>query len=123
MSWAIKLLPERPQFPQVGDAWFMPGWTEMESLSKYYKSHNKQNRPPLVVCLPDSQVQYTPFCVDIASDDDDDKGWTVTGTPPLITVTPSINAVGSYHGYIKNGIISDDCEGRKFPHAGKDNLC
>lgn len=41
-------------------------------------------------------------------------GWVVTGEIPLITLSPSINIVGSYHGYIQNGIIQEDCEGRKF---------
>lgn len=40
--------------------------------------------------------------------------WTVTGEWPNITVTPSINSVGRYHGWIQNGVITDDCEGRKF---------
>lgn len=41
--------------------------------------------------------------------------WTVQGAPPNITVSPSISQVGIYHGYIRNGVITDDCEGRKFP--------
>lgn len=41
-------------------------------------------------------------------------GWAVKGTPPNITVHPSINMNGRYHGFIKDGVITDDCEGRKF---------
>lgn len=41
--------------------------------------------------------------------------WTVEGTPPGITVSPSIHQVGHYHGFIKGGVISEDCEGRPFP--------
>lgn len=41
--------------------------------------------------------------------------WTVTGTLPKITVSPSINQVGVYHGFVKEGIVSEDCEGKKFP--------
>lgn len=41
--------------------------------------------------------------------------WDVQGVPPRITVSPSINLQGAYHGWIKDGVISDDCEGRKFP--------
>jgi hypothetical protein len=40
--------------------------------------------------------------------------WNVQGTVPNITVTPSINCVGYYHGFISEGIISEDCEGRKY---------
>lgn len=41
-------------------------------------------------------------------------GWTVQGEWPNVTVTPSINCVGVYHGYIQNGQITEDCDGRKF---------
>ena len=41
--------------------------------------------------------------------------WSMVGTPPAITVSPSINCVGSYHGWIRAGVLTDDCEGRKFP--------
>jgi len=40
--------------------------------------------------------------------------WAVQGTVPNITVHPSINLVGIYHGFLKNGIVSEDCEHRKF---------
>lgn len=42
--------------------------------------------------------------------------WTVTGTPPNISVSPSINLVGLYHGHIVGGIITPDAEGRSFTH-------
>ena len=41
--------------------------------------------------------------------------WSVSGTVPKITVSPSIYQVGYYHGFIRDGIITDDCDGRKFP--------
>lgn len=40
-------------------------------------------------------------------------GWTVTGTPPMITVQPSVNydddeeGVKHYHGFVTNGVIGD----------------
>jgi hypothetical protein len=52
------------------------------------------------------------------------RKWTVTGMPPLIDVSPSIAQQGGpncYHGFIGRphtpapGIITEDCEGRKFP--------
>jgi hypothetical protein len=45
----------------------------------------------------------------------DGPKWNVQGTIPQITVTPSINCVGHYHGFVTGGVISDDCEGRTFP--------
>lgn len=44
----------------------------------------------------------------------DGETWTVNGDPPNISVSPSINAVGDYHGWLQNGVLSDDCEGRRF---------
>ncbi len=43
--------------------------------------------------------------------------WDVKGTLPEITVSPSIAQQGGrvYHGFVKNGIVTRDCEGRKFP--------
>ena len=40
--------------------------------------------------------------------------WIRTGEPPKVTAHPSINHVGQYHGFLKAGILTDDCEGRKF---------
>lgn len=41
--------------------------------------------------------------------------WDVQGALPEITVSPSISQVGFYHGFVKGGIITPDCEGRSFP--------
>jgi hypothetical protein len=41
--------------------------------------------------------------------------WDVQGVPPQITVNPSILQTGFYHGFIRGGVITDDCDGRKFP--------
>jgi hypothetical protein len=40
--------------------------------------------------------------------------WSRTGDAPCITATPSINHVGQYHGWLRNGVLTDDCEGRTF---------
>lgn len=32
-------------------------------------------------------------------------GWTITGELPRITVSPSINVVGRWHGWIRDGVI------------------
>lgn len=53
------------------------------------------------------------MCLDQNSTDGT-SGWTVSGEAPNLTVTPSINAAGEYHGFITNGVIGDDLEGRKF---------
>ncbi len=40
--------------------------------------------------------------------------WTRTGEAPNVTAHPSINHVGQYHGWLKNGVLTDDCEGRTY---------
>jgi hypothetical protein len=45
--------------------------------------------------------------------------WTLSGDIPNVTASPSINFVGTYHGWVQNGVVSDDCEGRKFDVNGK----
>ncbi len=37
----------------------------------------------------------------------DGPRWDVTGTPPHITVSPSINVIGVWHGFIRDGVILD----------------
>ena len=81
-------------------------------VSPQYLATHAVHRPPLVVELPSGH-----FCIDSVYTKDGvprDRGWTVTGEPPNITLTPSINVKGAYHGWITNGVISDDCEGRTF---------
>ena len=63
----------------------------------------------LVVVLPNGAG---PWCIDGLSSDG--KGWTRTGTPPLLTVSPSIGRQHTdgtpgwrYHGWLKNGVLSD----------------
>ena len=43
-----------------------------------------------------------------------DRRWTRTGEAPCVTVTPSINHQGVYHGWLRDGVLTDDCEGRTF---------
>lgn len=46
-------------------------------------------------------------------------GWTRTGDPPNVTVSPSIwiqiPGPRGYHGFLQNGQWSDDLEGRTYP--------
>ncbi len=106
-----------PDIVEIGTMWLAPYHLlgdRAKRLSPNYHSQWAGKRAPLVVCLPNN----TFFCVDNMATDGG-NGWTVTGEAPLITVSPSINIVGSYHGWIKNGVISDDCEGRVFDGEGR----
>lgn len=88
-------------------------------LTAHYWAHNA-GRPPIMVLLPQRYSTgpgLQEFCVDGQCHNGERgyyDGWTVSGTPPQITVSPSINMVGSYHGYLQNGVVTDDVDGRKF---------
>lgn len=114
MPWQIRLLPKAPPWEErrVGDAWFADdAWTSTETEN--YRANNA-GRKMLFVTLPSKHgPEGLPFCVDGPASRDS-VGWVVTGVPPMITVSPSINVIGDYHGFIQAGVITDDCEGRKF---------
>lgn len=80
-------------------------------LSTTYVEQRMAHRPPLMVRLPGG----IDFCIDSRADSPGgETGWHVTGEEPELTLSPSINVMGTYHGYIRGGFITDDCEGRTF---------
>lgn len=109
--------------PTPGDIYEEPWYLNEfpEDLSPYYFTHNA-HRPPLVLVLPAAfhvRGSTMNFCVDSKASIGgklQPDGWVVTGAPPDLTVAPSINAQGTYHGFLQNGVLTDDCEGRQFPH-------
>src|SRR5690349_19716063 len=104
-----------------GDMWLCPWYTEGENkadhlrwlesghgfLSREYVEQRWDTRPPLVLRLPDG----TDWLIDGLSTNG--GGWIVTGEPPNITASPSIQSPG-YHGYLQNGVLTDDIEGRTY---------
>lgn len=90
-------------------------WAKEDWLSDYYRQNNS-HRQPLFVVLPGRHL----FLVDGKCFKDGEKygGWAVTGEAPLITVHPSINIGGMYHGHLQNGVLSEDCEGRTYDELG-----
>lgn len=119
MPWQCKLITEEqcnsPDYkPEFGHMRFAP-WIDWD-LSPEYKRDWEGKRPPIVVCIPQmfgDKIRSRWFCPD-SKYTGKENGWTVTGEVPNITVSPSINAVGSYHGWLQNGILSDDLEGRIY---------
>jgi hypothetical protein len=143
MSWNCRMITYGKETTsktmQIGDMFYAPTKEEMEAddalpedqqkglwwiwakakdskLCDYYWANNSHRRP-LLVYLPGNLL----FCVDCGTVADgvySKSGWTVTGVPPHITVYPSINVKGIYHGYLTNGVIGDECEGRKYNEQG-----
>ncbi len=103
----------------VGSMFYVPKDADLDSwpwynankddLSDYYFEHNS-HRQPLFVILPDRTL----FLIDGKCWSNGKKygGWQVSGEAEHITVHPSINIGGSYHGWLQNGVISEDVEGR-----------
>jgi hypothetical protein len=95
--------------------------TRRSGLSAHYKNNVASIRKPLVVKLPTNPYTHVEdtgpggvlFWIDMGFSDG--TGWEVSGEAPTLTLTPSINYEHGYHGYIKNGVITDDCEGRTYP--------
>ena len=122
MPWDITYHDEQPKDFQIGDMWPEPKFAKSNIISDTYKEKHAAERPPLVVSLPSEHLPCgVIFLVDRIPNESDRTGWTVTiigdlvdGQKPNITVTPSISCKGSYHGWIKFGSISDDCEGRVY---------
>jgi len=48
----------------------------------------------------------------------DGTHWQISGSPPNVTVHPSINVMAPehmrYHGWLRDGVLSDDLEGRTY---------
>jgi hypothetical protein len=109
------LVPVGAMWP-IGEGTSIDQWCEWyaPAVAHRYLREHKHVRPPMFVKLPDG----TEFCIDLCASREiasgGGEGWGCSGEPPHITLTPSVNVVGSYHGWIQNGVISDDCEGRQF---------
>ena len=118
MPWTCKFI-ERDELvrrdfdAQPGEMWFInnkqhvvPGFGT--TLSLEYIRDWLGKRPPLCVCLPDGNWWFLDFHAHNTS-----SGWTITGSIPQISANPSI-LTPTYHGYLRNGILSDDLEGRTY---------
>lgn len=108
---------------------------EKMNLTAHYFAHNA-GRPPLILAMPDAASKgpryfmvdgqcYSNTCTRCGhlchssnckcpgewTPKGHYDGWTVTGTPPLITVHPSVDfdveGVKHYHGFVANGVIGD----------------
>ena len=44
------------------------------------------------------------------------RPWVCRGEPPLLTCSPSVD-ISVYHGWLQNGVLSDDVEGRVYPEV------
>lgn len=117
MSWPCRLIkePSIADWDKIrpGDMWFISRTSGADQLAPEHAT-----RRQLVVCLP-GPTHFAVYGPTWTKDGAGPHGWNVVGDPPNLTITPSINCSGVYHGYITNGVITDDCEGRKFNDQGR----
>lgn len=101
-----------------GDMWFMPWYEDHPMLSPEYNRDWKGKRPPICIVLPNGHDFIPDMKFADLNGGFKEHGWTITGEIPNITISPSINQVGKnengYHGWLINGILSDDIEGRTY---------
>lgn len=104
-------------------------------LTAHYFAHNFPNRAPLILAMPDAASKSPRYfmvdgqcysnkctrcglrCYDKCKCPGESTprgyydGWTVSGTPPAITVQPSVDfddeGVKHYHGFVQNGVIGN----------------
>ena len=133
MSWVCYIVERIKLDPHVEDSerpgvWFtemyrMPGTTELVQYKHLKVGAIWVGDRGIHVKLPGASGHNGWDMEAIANEWKDGKivrehKWTITGTIPNVSATPSINCVGVYHGYVTNGIVTDDCEGRKFDDFG-----
>ncbi len=92
-SWPIRELPP--------GAMYVTPWANARNV-------NGWTGDAIQVVLPDGRE----WC--ITGPSSNGGGWTVTGTMPAITASPSILVPG-YHGFLQNGVLTDDLDGRTYP--------
>lgn len=114
MPWSCRLVSAASSPKEIGDVWLswtLDGVDLRPFLSREYRRDWEGVRPPLIVRLPGP----VDVCLDREVDDENGHGWTVRGYVHTLTVTPSVNILGVYHGFIRNGVVTDDCQGRHRP--------
>jgi hypothetical protein len=132
MPWPLRFIVgdmNSRHTPMIGDCWYMPNWDDPERpypmLRDYFLKHQasrqyvnewSDKRPPIMVRLPPG-FAFTPDEAYDRPDNVERNGWTVVGSieDGTLHVSPSVNVVGVYHGWIQYGVVSDDVEGRRFP--------
>jgi hypothetical protein len=135
MSWPLRFRndPEPWKNARFGDCWYMPDWfreghpydairqmfLNHQASRQYLEQHS--DRAPVVIFLPPG-LAFSPdekYRGGHRGDNPEREGWTVTGSPEdgSLVVSPSINIMDVYHGWVQNGQVSDDVEGRLFLQA------
>jgi len=124
MGWTCRMREEptradlREGRVEVGEMWFAR-WLVTEEgvpavdnyLSTTYIANRMGVRPPLMILLPGN----VEFCLDGRADcNGGEVGWELKGELPKLTANPSLNVLGTWHGFLRDGVLSDDLSGRSY---------
>lgn len=114
--------PQYEDYGIPGRAFFTSFEGHYHRLTEHYIYQVQSVRKPIVVVFPartkkGTDWPGTPFCIDNSSSSKL-GAWIVTvnlsslvdGQKPDISLSPSIKIQGEYHGYLKNGTITDDLQ-------------
>lgn len=71
----------------------------------------------LVICLP-GKIHFRASHI-ATNNSGQHQGWRIDGELPNITVHPSVDVEGYYHGWITDGVIGDDLGGRQYNDKGE----
>lgn len=120
MSWPCYLVEHFPGvslWHEVGDKSKHLQWKDLKPGAMWFEDDGDPN--DLVVKLPSGSEWHIDRGRHMNAQPDRVgkpriPQWMRTGEPPNITANPSINHVGRYHGWLKDGVLTDDCEGRVF---------
>lgn len=115
MSWPLNRVEWKTPYSDLkpGDWYARPiaDGVDAGDITAAFRSSGR--RELIWIRLPGNCGVWSP---DLPATNSDD-GWTLTlaadGSP--LTASPSICANGCYHGWLQNGALTDDCEGRTFP--------
>lgn len=92
MSWTCFLVGPNED-GEGGQDW------ERQQIGAMWKEHRYDGSIVWLISLPSNRV--------FASDTAERGGWTWTGTPPNVTIRPSINIPDGWHGFVTDGVISN----------------
>ncbi len=91
--------------PMPAGAMYCADW-----IGEFFRANTGSYRGPQVYLVLPGGAEWL-----VTGESKTGGGWQVDGTDPVrLTASPSIAAPG-YHGWLRNGVLTDDCEGRTYP--------
>jgi uncharacterized protein DUF6527 len=96
--------------PKVGDAFY-----DDDYLHDIISAAHVGKRA-IIVILP-GNVYFCIYSKQITDGVQHEPGWTVSGEPEALTLQPSVNVKGAWHGFISSGAFSPDVAENPAPAA------